>query len=196
MGMEKATMPFGSETMFARIARFCGESFSEVVVAAGSTPPSWLEGRYVLDQGRGPLDGILAGLHRVSPERFCFVTACDTPLLQTAFVDLLFERAKDVRGAVPTANGHIFATCAVYSPALAPEIEGLLASGERRAAAIAGLPGVVMMQEDEMRAADPELLSLRGCNTLDEYEELLRIAGFPGPVEFLRRARVQAARRS
>ncbi len=196
MGMEKATMPFGNETMFQRISRFCSDTCQEVVVAAGRKPPPWLADGYVLDEGRGPLDGILAGLRHVSPESHCFVAACDTPLLQPAFVDLLFERAANARGAVPAANGHIIATCAVYSPVLVPEIVRLLALGERRAAAFARLPGVVMVPEEDLRGADPELLSLRGCNTLEEYVELLRSAGIPEPVEFLRQARVQAARRS
>ena len=196
MGVDKTALPFGDETMLERIHRICGAACSEVVIAGGTETLSLPGVSHAIDQGRCPLDGILAGLHHVRPDRLAFVTGCDAPLLQSSLIDLLFERAAPQRGAVPAAGGHLHPTCAVYSPSLAPEIDALLRAGERRAVAITRLPGVAIIPESELRAADPELLSLRGCNTPDEYAALLQLAGLPSNAGFLPTADERVNRRT
>lgn len=196
MGVDKATLPFGDETMLERVHRICASVCTDVIIAAGAESRALPNVTQAFDEGRGPLDGILAGLRLVPSGSTAFVTGCDSPLLQPHLIDLLFEKAAAGPGAVPLADGHIHPTCAVYSPALVPEIEALLEAGERRAMAIAKLPGVVMVNETELRVADLELLSLRGCNTVDEYAALLRLAGLSGDPEILSATDERASRRA
>lgn len=196
MGVDKATLPFGDETMLERVHRICEGACTEVVIASGAESSALPAVARALDQGRGPLDGILAGLRHVSPGGLAFVTGCDSPLLQPGLIDLLFQKAAIGRGAVPSAGGHLHPTCAVYSPGLVPEIEALLQAGERRAMAIAKLQGVAVVDEAELRMADPELLSLRGCNTVEEYAALLELAGLPGDPGILSAADERASRRA
>lgn len=176
MGADKATLPFGAVTLLETTAAACAALCDEVVVAARADqqlPGPW---RLVHDSGDGPLGGIAAGL-RACSHPTVLVTACDTPLLQPALAALLFERAAGRAAAICEAGGHLTATLGVYDRSLYTAIEGLLSAGERRADRIAGLPGVVVVAEGDLRLADPELLSLRGCNTPDEYVSLLEAAG-------------------
>ena len=47
-------------------------------------------------------------------------------------------------------------------------------------------PGVRVVDEDELRVADPELLSFRDCDTPDDYRKLLVLAGLdPSPSRML-----------
>jgi molybdenum cofactor guanylyltransferase len=183
MGLDKASLPFGGETMLERVVRVCQAACNKVVIVGGQQPPELPNVAHALDDGRGPLDGILAGLRRITPGGFAFATGCDSPLLQPGLIDLLFEKAASQRGVVPAANGHLHPTCAVYSPSLVPDIEALLQAGERRAVAITRLPGVMLVEEPDLRVADPELLSLRGCNTPEEYASLLQLAGLSADSE-------------
>lgn len=179
MGADKATLPFGESTLLETVASRCAELCDEVIVVAREDqrlPGPW---RIVHDSGNGPLDGIAAGL-RAASHPYALVTACDTPLLQPAVVELLFERANGHAAAVCEADGRIVATLGAYAATLGPVIEALLASGERRARAVANLHGVVVVPEADLRAADSELLSLRGCNTPEEYQALLDMAGLSG----------------
>ena len=195
MGVDKTALPFGDETMLERIHGICAGLCTEVVIAGGTESPALPNVTHAVDQGRGPLDGILAGLQHVRPGSFALVTGCDAPLLQSNLIDLLFEKAATGRGAVPAASGHLHPTCAVYSPSLAPEIEAQLRAGERRAVAITRLPGVVIIPESKLRAADPDLLSLRGCNTMEEYAALLLLAGLPVDEDLFHAADERASRR-
>jgi molybdenum cofactor guanylyltransferase len=180
MGADKATLPFGTVTLLERVASICGERCDEVLVVARMGQELATPWRIIRDSGEGPLGAIAAGLRAAGGDAV-FVTACDTPLLQPALIDLLFERAALQRGAMAQTNGRVVATCAVYSRSLADEVDALLRVGERRAAALADLSGVVIVGEAVLRSADPQLVSLRGCNTPEEYAAVLELAGLGGP---------------
>lgn len=195
MGVDKVTLPFGTGTLLERIHAVCQQTCGDVVIAVGeygaetrAFPAAF---RTIQDPGRGPLPAIAEALHRAPTGTFLFVTACDTPLLQPAVVESLFGHAANHRGAVPLIQGRSQPTCAVYAAALANEVADLVGKGERRANALAHLPGVVSVPEDSLRNADPDLRSFRGCNTIEEYLALLELAGEPVPHEFLRTAGVR-----
>jgi molybdopterin-guanine dinucleotide biosynthesis protein A len=184
MGRDKASLPFGGETLLERIVGIVSPCVDEVWLVAreGQEIPSNrnLQLQVARDpaEGLGPLAGLTAGLRAVSAER-AFVVSCDLPLLQEKLVRGLLELATGLRAAIPTVDGHYVPTCAVYSTSLVPELDGLLAAGERRPRAILKLPGVNAISEDEIRAFDPELQSFRDCNTPERYREALELAGYP-----------------
>lgn len=190
MGQNKANLPFGTETLLARIYRVCSSVCEQVMVATGSAGPNELpipDGAVrVNDPGEGPLVALARALGVSGPGAFVFVTGCDTPLLQPGVIQLLFERVSGHRGAVACFEGRRQPLCAVYSSELREEVSSLVEQGERRAIVPANLPGVVDVHEDELRAVDPDLRSFRGCNTPAEYVELLEFVGEPVPHEFLK----------
>src|SRR5262245_8583674 len=87
MGTSKALLQFGPETMLQRVVRLLSEVVPTIVVvaAAGQDLPDLP--RHVTitrdeHEGRGPLEGLRAGLNALSSgaER-AYVTSCDVPLL-------------------------------------------------------------------------------------------------------------------
>jgi molybdopterin-guanine dinucleotide biosynthesis protein A len=195
MGTEKAALPFGSETMLERIVGIVSQVVPEVWLVARegqalpafektgeTTGPAATKIEITRDsaEGRGPLAGIVAGLSAMRAER-AFVTACDTPLLQPSFIDGLFALADGYVAAVPEVDGHVMTMCAVYSRALLPAAERLLARDELKPRLLLREPGVRVVAEAELREFDPALQSLRDCNTPDAYREALRAANLDTP---------------
>ena len=195
MGVDKATLPFGNQTLLERIYSVCASVCDEVVVAAPDAGGAGLQIPHdavrLKDPGEGPLVAIAQGLNRAGTQGQVFVTGCDTPLLQASVVGLLFERALGHKGAIAEFRGRRQPLCAVYSGELAADVVDLVNRGERKALAPAKLPGVVTVFQDELHMVDHDLRSFRGCNTIEEYLGLLRFAGLPFPYEFLQAAGVR-----
>src|SRR6187551_1813920 len=83
MGTSKAMLPFGSETMLQRVVRLLGTVVSPlVVVAAPEQPLPELPVSVNITrderEGRGPLEGLCAGLKSLPPDvESAYVTSCD-----------------------------------------------------------------------------------------------------------------------
>src|SRR5690349_5853745 len=101
MGQPKAWLPFGKELMLPRIVRILSEVVAPIVVvaAAGQSVPSVSpEITLVRDSepGRGPLRGLVDGLEALRGRaEAAYVSSCDVPLLQPAFVHRLVELLND-----------------------------------------------------------------------------------------------------
>ncbi len=178
MGRDKATLPFGPETMVERVVRIVSPFVDDIVVVARrgqSLPPleriAWDD---VDDQG--PLGGLVAGLSAASGST-CLVVACDQPLLAPALVELLFGTLEAFEAVIPRVDGYLVPTCAVYRRDVLGGARALLQSGERKLALLAERIDAFILEEPELREADPTLASFRPCNTVAEYHSLLREAG-------------------
>jgi molybdopterin-guanine dinucleotide biosynthesis protein A len=158
-----------------------------VVRAAGQPLPRLPDATMVVEDpraGRGPLQGIAAGLAALaaldSPEA-AFAAATDMPFLHLAFVRrvlaVLAEDQADV--ALPVARGHAQPLAAAYRVALAPVADQLVASGRLRPADLFALCAVTELDETRLladaalAAADPGLDSLINVNHPGEYAAAL-----------------------
>ena len=106
-----------------------------------------------------------------------FVTACDAPLLVPAVVERLFALSTDVDIVVPRMGRHYMVLTAVYARALHPRAEALLAAGRLRPFYLLEQSSARIVEADDLRDLDPELVSLRDCDTPDAYAEALELAG-------------------
>src|SRR6185369_3117553 len=99
MGVAKATLPFGPETMLQRVVRLLGTTVSPIVaVAARDQALPALPADVILTRderdARGPLEGLRAGLKALpDPVDAAYVTSCDVPLLVPNFVRQMLELA-------------------------------------------------------------------------------------------------------
>lgn len=181
MGRDKASLPFGPETLLTRVVRLLREVTPDVVAVAreGQILPDGLDAIVARDpaEGLGPLAGITAGC-QVVRSRLVFVAACDLPLLKPALVRRLFELMGDHDACVPVIDGFAMATCAVYSRDAGPAAAALLASGELRASALADRLRTRRVGREDLLQADPHLESFHDCNTPERYEAALRAAGY------------------
>jgi len=186
MGSPKAWLEFEGETLLARVVRRIAEVASPIVVVAapGQALPTLPEGVLLARdpvRGRGPLQGIAAGLDAlVGRASAVFVSSTDVPFLHPALIRRLHAlRGDSLDIAVPRAKGHYHPLSAIYGLSARAEIAALLAADrlrpfflfERMRTLLADED--LLLEGDELRAADPELLSLENVNTPEQYAAAL-----------------------
>ena len=183
MGTSKALLPFGAETMLQRGVRLLSAVVSPIVVvaAAGQSLPDLPADVIVTrdeEQGRGPLEGLRAGL-KALPETVdnAYVTGCDVPLLVLDFVRRMIDLLADHDIAVMEIDGFPHPLSAVYRRNTLPHVEALLAQNRLRPVFLFDAVRTRRVQPAEMISADPELLTLRNLNTREDYLAALSIAG-------------------
>lgn len=183
MGTSKALLPFGPETMLQRVVRIMGEVVAPIVVVAASDqelptlPPDAIVTRDERE-GRGPLEGLRAGLKAVPQDvEAAYVTSCDVPLLVPGFVRQMIDLARGYDVAVMEIDGFPHPLSAVYRRSTLPSIEDLLANNRLRPAFLFEAVRTRRVRPDEM-TADPDLRTLRNLNTREDYAQALAEAGF------------------
>ena len=183
MGTSKALLPFGPETMLQRVVRLLGEVVAPIVVVAAvdqelpELPPGVIVTRDE-HKGRGPLEGLRAGL-KALPDSVdaAYVTSCDVPLLVPGFVRQMLELADGYDIAVMEIDGFPHPLSAVYRRSVLPHVEALLAQDRLRPVFLFDAVSTRRVRPEEM-TADPDLRTLRNLNTREDYQQALRDAGF------------------
>lgn len=186
MGRDKATLPFGPELMLQRVVRIVSQVVDPdavVIVSAPDQPLPELPGTviYTADKrpGRGPLEGLAAGL-RALPDGIeaVYATSCDVPLIVPAFISAMFDRLGSFDIAVPTDGEFCHPLAAVYRPQVLPTIESLLARDRLRPAFLFDEVPTARVPVEQLRAVDPDLQTLLNLNHPDDYHAALKRAGF------------------
>jgi len=187
MGSSKALLPFGTETMLQRVIRLLTTVASPlVVVAAPEQPLPELPTSVTVtrdeQEGRGPLEGLRAGLKALPGDaEIAYVTSCDVPLLVPAFVDRMVELLGDHDIAVVEIDGFPHPLSAVYRRHTLPHVEALLAADRLRPVFLFDAVRTRRVQPAELASIDPELLTLRNLNTHQDYLDALSTAGLGPP---------------
>jgi molybdopterin-guanine dinucleotide biosynthesis protein A len=188
MGFAKATLPFGPELMLPRVVRLLSNVVSPIVVVAAPQQelPPLPEGVIVARderEGRGPLEGLLAGLTTIAPHaEAAYATSCDVPLLVPAFVRLMIERLSEHQIAVPVESEFHHPLAAVYLTGVTSVIAELLAADRLRPVFLFERVATRRVPVDDLRAVDPRLDTLKNLNHPADYLAALAEAGFaPDP---------------
>lgn len=212
MGVAKADLPFGDETMLARVVRRLAAVADPVVVvtAPGQRRPVLpVACRFAEDArpDRGPLEGLAAGLRVISagagnrelgtgdsPDTVgaVYVTSCDVPLLVPAFVMALGERLGEHEIAVPYDGRFHHPLSAIYRVGVLAAIERMLAAERLRPADLFDEVATVRVAVDDLRAFDPRLDTLRNINRPQEYLSALAEVGLAAPSDVIARLRRDA----
>jgi molybdopterin-guanine dinucleotide biosynthesis protein A len=196
MGSPKAWLDFAGETLLARVVRTVRRACGPVVVVAAPgqhVPPLPADVPIARDplEGRGPLQGIAAGLHALLESRggsdgvdAAFVTSTDAPFLEPALIARLAAlRGGDHDIAVPHTDDHFHPLAAIYACSCLTHIEALLAADrlrpfflfERVRTVICD--GRTLLADPDLATADPELRSFENINTPDDYARAVRSLG-------------------
>ena len=178
MGRDKASLPFGDESLLQRAVRLVTSVTDEVVIVGRSTGgPANV--RVIADpiEGQGPLSGLLSGLDAVASSHVMLV-ACDLPLLAPAVVVRLLELVGDADACVPRIGGIAMPACAVYATRIAGTAREQLATGDRSLRGLLDRLHVRWVSADELRDVDPDLVSFVDCDTPDDYGAALARAGY------------------
>jgi len=165
MGVPKATLPFGSETMLQRVVRLLASVVSPIIVVAAR-------------EQQGTLEGLRAGLSALPDSvGIAYVTSCDVPLLEPRFVERMVELLGDHDIAVMEIDGFPHPLSAVYRRSTLPHIESLLDAHRLRPVFLFDAVPTRRVRPDEMVSVDPELRTLRNLNTREDYLAALSEAG-------------------
>ena len=180
MGRPKAWLPFGQELMLPRVVRLLGEAVRPIVVVAApdqEVPPLPAEVAVVRDEekGRGPLQGLAAGLPALAGQaEAAYLSSCDVPFLQPAFVRRLIELLGDDLICVPKVGDFHHPLAAVYRLAVRDTVGRLLAEDRLRPFFLFQEVATRVVTAAELAGADPTFQTLRNLNTPEEYETALR----------------------
>jgi molybdopterin-guanine dinucleotide biosynthesis protein A len=180
MGRPKAWLPFAGELMLPRVVRLLGEAVQPIVAVAApeqDVPPLPANVRVVRDEekGRGPLEGLAAGLAALRGHvDAAYLSSCDVPFLQPAFV----RRLIDLLGAhdicVPKVGEYHHPLAAIYRLSVAGTVAQLLAENRLRPFFLFATVRTRVVEAVELADVDPAFQSLRNLNTPEEYEAALR----------------------
>ena len=183
MGTSKALLPFGPETMLQRVVRILGGVVSPIVAVAAADqelpplPPEVIVSRDERE-GRGPLEGLRAGLKALPANaELAYVTSCDVPLLVPAFAQRMLELAEGYDIVVMDIDGFPHPLSAVYRRDTLSQVEALLAQDRLRPVFLFDAVRTRRVTPAEMTAVDPDLRTLRNLNTREDYLAALAAAG-------------------
>jgi molybdopterin-guanine dinucleotide biosynthesis protein A len=182
MGRAKAWLPFVGELMLPRVVRLLGQAVSPVVVVAApdqEVPPLPGEIAIVRDEekGRGPLQGLAAGLTALRGQvDAAYLSSCDVPFLQPAFVCRLIDLLGDQPICVPHVGDYHHPLAAVYRLEVADAVTRLLAEDRLRPFFLFEAVPTRIVEAAELADVDPTFQTLRNLNTPADYEAALREA--------------------
>jgi len=194
MGVAKATLPFGPETMLARVARLLGQVVPRLVVVAApqqELPPLPADVIVARDrrEGRGPLEALAAGLTAAADAGFdtAYVTSCDVPLLVPAFVERMFAMLGEHQIAVPREGEFHHPLGAVYRVSVLSVVERLLSEDRMRPFFLFQECDTREVASAEWHDVDPTSATLKNLNRTEDYLAALAVAGFEAPEDIVSR---------
>src|SRR5437764_5621817 len=126
MGRPKAWLPVGDEAMLQRVVRVLCEAVGPVVAVAapGQDLPLLPAGVEIVRdevEGRGPLQGLAAGLAALDGRADAtYLTSCDVPFLTAGFVRRVVGLLGDFSVCVPKVGGYHHPLAAVYRVSVLP----------------------------------------------------------------------------
>ena len=184
MGTPKAALEWHGSTLLRHVVGLVGRSVDGPVVvvrAPGQTLPALPDGVEVVEdarEGRGPLQGLAAGLAAVRDRAdAAYASSTDVPLLHPRFIRrVLGELDDDVDVVLPEVGGFHHPLAAAYRTQLADVVERLIAEDRMRpaflfeACRVRRLDADALLADPALAAVDPDLDSLLNLNEPAEYE--------------------------
>jgi len=183
MGLPKASLPFGPELMLQRVVRLLSNVVHPIVVvaAAGQQLPQLPSSTIVTHDERdssGPLEGLRAGLVAIrNHAAAAYVASCDSPLLSEGFVRCMIAELGEYDAAVPYTGQDYHPLAATYHISTVATIERRLRENKRKMSDLFQDLNTNRVPLQDLRACDPDLLSLLNINTPDDYIRAVERAG-------------------
>jgi len=178
MGVAKALLRLNGETFLQRAVSVLSDPCERVIVVAaqGQPVPDLVGCKIVTDEepGLGPLGGLVTGF-AASGDQWHLVLACDLPLARPDVLRLLIGGCEGVDAVVPRTGGRLQPLLAAYSAACMEAGRQALAGGQRAVAAMLDRVKLIVLEEEALRRADPDLISFFNVNTWEEYQDARRL---------------------
>jgi molybdopterin-guanine dinucleotide biosynthesis protein A len=184
MGSPKAALEWHGSTLLRRVAGIVARGVDGPVVvvrAPGQDLPALPDGVEVVEdarEGRGPLQGLAAGLAALRDAApVAYASSTDVPLLHPRFVRRVVAAVDDdVDVALPHVGGFPQPLAAAYRTALADTVERLIAEDRMRpaflfeACRVRRLDHAALLDDPALAALDPGLDSVLNLNERGDYD--------------------------
>jgi molybdopterin-guanine dinucleotide biosynthesis protein A len=189
MGTPKAELDWHGSTLVRRAAAIVARAVDGPVVvvrAPGQALPALPAAVELTDdarEGRGPLEGIAAGLAAIGGRaQVVYVCGIDAPLLHPAFVRrVLALLGPDADVALPRVHGFAQPLAAAYRTTVAAPLRALLREDGKlgtgallRRCRVTELDEALLLADPGVATFDPALDSLLNLNESGEYEAARR----------------------
>jgi molybdenum cofactor guanylyltransferase len=184
MGTPKAALEWHGSTLLRRVVGVVGRSVDGPIVvvrAPEQALPELPDGVEVVEdtrEGRGPLQGLAAGLAAVRERAHAaYASSTDVPLLHPRFIrQVLAALDDDVDVVLPEVGGFRHPLAAVYRTELVDVVERLIAEDRMRpaflfeACRVRRLDADALLADPALAALDPDLDSVLNLNEPADYE--------------------------
>ena len=183
MGTPKAALEWHGSTLLRRITGLVARAIDGPVVvvrAPGQELPALPPGIRLAEderEGRGPLQGLAAGLDALADDvEAAYVSSTDVPLLHPAFVRCVvaaLDEGADV--ALPVVHGFPQPLSAAYRTSVLPVVQRLVEADRLRPAflfdecRVVRLDAEALLADPAVAAFDPALESVLNANEPDDY---------------------------
>ena len=170
MNRQKALLKVNGRPLIETIVAQIRPCFEHILISAANKGPlAFLNLPVVEDEapGQGPLPAILTAL-RASPHAGNFILACDIPVIDIPFMQMILARSGRFEIVVPRyRDGKTEPLFAAYDHSVIPAIEKQLAAGEQRISSLFRTcrTGFVPMDGQNW---------FRNLNTMEEYHAYLK----------------------
>ena len=174
MGVDKMCVPLARRPLLEHVLDQVQSVFTDVMISVRSGVPCTRTDLPVVRdvlQVESPLAGIHASL-KIAQGKSIVVVAVDMPLVQPALLRLLAEESAGVDVVVPKVGGFLEPLLAAYSPACIHPIKKTLAEGHRRVVSFYDSVQVKILPEEQVRQADPGLISFYNINSKSDLERV------------------------
>ena len=186
MGSPKAALDWHGSTLLRRVSGLAQRTVEGPVVVVRAPgqelpglPPS-IEVVSDAREGRGPLQGLAAGLAAIGDRaEVAYVSSTDVPLLHPAFMRRVIEAVSDdVDVVLPEIHGFRQPLSAAYRLSLLPEVEALIRADRLKPGflfercRVLTLDDASMLRDPALAAVDPGLASVRNLNEPGDYREV------------------------
>ena len=187
MGADKAALDWHGSTLLRRVCGIVARAVDGPVIvvrAPGQELPALPASVEVVSDaapGRGPLQGLYAGLQELAGRaEVSYVSSTDVPFLHPAFVRRVTGPLGDgVDVVLPVIGGHRQTLAAGYRVDLLATVGALLEAGEYRPARLFERCNTLIADHDRLLGdpalarLDPQLDSVRNLNDMEEYRQAL-----------------------
>ena len=205
MGSSKAALEWHGSTLLRRVTGIVRRAVDGPVIVVRApgqqlpAPDPSVEVTQDAREGRGPLQGLAAGLQAIGDRApAAYLSSTDVPLLHPAFIRRVVGLlADDADLVLPEVGGYPQPLAAVYRTSLHGVVEQLVAEDRLRPAFLFDRCRVLRVGERELledpllARVDPELSSVVNLNERADYE---RARALPAPAVTVQRFGALAAR--
>lgn len=176
-GSNKALEKMDGIPIIERVIRTMNDVFQTLIMITNS-PEEYAHLRLPMYRDRitglGPLGGIYTGLETISNEAGFFV-ACDMPFLNIDLIRHMVEIRDHFDAVVPRIDWKMEALHALYTKRCLPFIKKLIDAGEYQVVKFYHRIRVRYLEEEEIRALDPQMKSFFNVNKPEEMAQAMML---------------------